>query len=87
LLYNLSQFGDPFHLGILKGDINLISLDWGCIYANLFNPPSGILFWFTLASLGIIGLFLEDKRHTKIMGISSLALITLVIERVPIKYD
>lgn len=87
LLYNLSQFGNPFHLGILKGDINLISLDWGYIYANLFNPQSGILFWSTLASLGIIGLFLDDKRHTKILGIASLALIVLILIRVPIMYD
>jgi hypothetical protein len=87
LLYNLSQFGNPFHLGILTGDINLISLDWGYIYASLFNPQSGILFWSTLASFGIIGLFLDDKRHTKILGISSLALIALVLVRVPIMYN
>lgn len=86
LLYNFSQFGNLFHLGILTGDINLISLDWGYIYANLFNPQSGILFWSALASLGIIGLFLDDKRHTKILGISSLALIALVLVRVPIMY-
>ncbi|MCX6090984.1 MAG: hypothetical protein NTX88_11570 [Candidatus Atribacteria bacterium] len=87
LLYNLSQFGNLFHLGLFKGDINLISLDLGYIYANLFNPQSGILFWSTLASLGIIGLFLDDKRHTKILGISSLALIALVLVRVPIMYN
>jgi len=86
LLYNLSQFGNPFHLGILKGDINLISFDWGYIYANLFNPQSGILFWSTLASLGIIGLFLDGKRHTIILGVSSLALIALILVRVPVMY-
>jgi len=87
LLYNLSQFGNPFYLGLLRGDINLISLDLGYIYANLFNPQSGILFWSTLVSLGIIGLFLDDKRHTKILGISSLALIALVLVRVPIMFN
>ena len=87
LLYNLSQFGNPFHLGLLRGDINLISLDLGYIYANLFNPQSGILFWSTLASLGIIGLFLDGKRHTRILGIASLALIALVLIRVPIMYN
>lgn len=87
LLYNLSQFGNPFHLGILAGDINLISFDWSYIYANLFNPQSGILFWSTLASLGIIGLLLDDKRHTKILGISSLALLALFLVRVPIMYN
>lgn len=87
LLYNFTQFGNPFHLGILKGDINLISFDLGYIYANLFNPQSGILFWSTLASLGIIGLFLDDKRHTRILGISSLALIALFLVRVPVMYN
>jgi len=87
LLYNLSQFGNPFHVGILRGDINLISLDLGYVYANLFHPHSGILFWSTLASLGIIGLVLDDMRHTKILGISSLALIALFLVRVPIMYN
>ncbi len=87
LAYNLSQFGNPFHLGLFKGDINLISFDLGYIYANLFNPQSGILFWSTLASLGISGLFLDDKRHTKILGIASLALMLLILIRVPIMYS
>jgi len=87
LLYNLSQFGNPFYLGLFRGDINLISLDWGYIYANLFNPQSGLLFWSTLALLGIIGLLLDDNRHTKILGISSLALIALILVRVPIMYN
>ena len=86
LLYNLSQFGDPFHLGILKGDINLIAVDLGYIYANLFHPQSGILFCSTLASVGIIGLVLGDKRHTRVLGISSLALIALFLVRVPVMY-
>ncbi|MEW6403272.1 MAG: hypothetical protein AB1649_15865 [Chloroflexota bacterium] len=86
LLYNFSQYGNPFHLGILRGDINLISFDLGYIYANLFNPQSGILFWSTLASLGIVGLFMDGKRYTKILGIGSLALIALVLIRVPIMY-
>lgn len=84
LFYNLSQYGNPFHLGILAGDINLISLDWGYLSANLFNPQSGILFWSTLPSLGIIGLFLDDKQYTEILGIGSLALIAVVLVRMPI---
>lgn len=86
LLYNLSQFGNPFHVGILKGDINLISFELDYVYANLFNPQSGILFWSTLVSLGIVGLFLDGKRHTKILGIGSLALIAVVLVRVPKMY-
>lgn len=44
LIYNFSQFGNPFHMGIFKGDINLIDFNLGYIYANLFHPQSGILF-------------------------------------------
>ncbi len=86
LLYNFLQFGNPFYFGILKGDINLISLNWGYIYNNLFNTQSGILFWSTLVSLGIVGLFLDNKWYAKILGISSLALITIVLIRVPVMY-
>ena len=84
LLYNFSQFGTPFHRGILSGDVNLISFDWGYIYANLFSPHSGILVWSTLASLGLIGLFLDGQRYSKILGIGSIALLGLVLVRVPI---
>lgn len=87
LLYNFPQFGNPFHLGILTGDINLISFDLGYIYANLFHPQSGILFWSTLVSLGITGLFLEENRYTKILGFSAIALIALFLVRVPAMYN
>ncbi|MCC6602983.1 MAG: hypothetical protein IT327_07225 [Anaerolineae bacterium] len=86
LLYNFSQFGTPFHLAILSGDVNLISFDWGYLYANLVNPQSGILFWSALASLGLLGLLLDGPRHFKILGIASLALLALVLVRVPIMY-
>jgi len=87
LLYNLSQFGTPIHLGILRGDINLIGLDTDYIYANLFNPRSGIVFWSTLATLGMAGLFLDGKRHTTLLGICSIALLALLLVRVPIMYN
>lgn len=87
LFYNFSQFGTPFHLGILKGDINQINLDFGYIVANLVNPQSGIMFWSTLASIGILGLFVDNKRHLKILGTSSLILIALILVRVPVMYD
>lgn len=86
LLYNLSQFGNPFHVGILEGDINLLAFDWSYIYANLFSPQSGLLFWSTLTSLGIVGLFLDGKRHTSILGLGSLALIAVILVRVPTMY-
>ena len=87
LFYNFSQFATPFHLGIVREDINLIGLDLGYIGANLFNPQSGILFWSTLASIGLSGLFVGNQRHLRILGIGSLVLIALILVRVPVMYE
>ncbi len=84
--YNFSQFGNPLQFGILKGDINQLCFDFGYIFANLFNPKSGILFWSFLTSLGLIGLFLGNKKYLKILGIASLTLIALLLIRVPVMY-
>ncbi len=84
LVYNATQFGNPFHMGILKGDINLILLDLRYIYLNTLNPQSGMLFWSTLAVVGMIGLFLSKPPYGKILGCASLGLILLVLVRVPI---
>lgn len=86
LLYNFSQFDNPFHMGILAGDVNLIAFDWGYMYAHLFDAQSGIFVWSTLASLGLLGLFLDGQRYSKILGIGSLALLALVLVRMPIMY-
>ena len=87
LLYNFSQFGTPIHLGILRGDVNLISLDLGYIYDNMFNPRSGIVFWSTLTTLGIVGLFVDGKRYTTLLGICSVVLLAHVLVRVPVMYN
>lgn len=84
LVYNLSQFGNPLHLGILQGDVNLITLDLDYVYANVFHPQSGILFWSPLIVLGIAGLFVDPRRHSRILGFSSLALIAVILLRVPV---
>ncbi len=86
LFYNYSWFGNLLHFGILKGDINQFGFDFSYIFANLFNPKSGILFWSFLTTLGLIGLFLGNKKYLKILGIASLALIALLIIRVPVMY-
>ncbi len=86
LLYNFSQFGTLLYFGILKGDINQIGFDFNYILANLLNPRSGILFWSFLSSLGLIGLFLGNKKYLKALGVSSLALIALLLVRVPVMY-
>lgn len=87
LFYNYSQFGNPLHFGILKGDINQLDFNLNYIFANLFNPKSGILFWSFLSSLGLIGLFLGDKKYLKVLGVASLILIALLLIRgVPVMY-
>jgi len=87
LFYNCLQFENPFHHGILRGDINLISLDISYIYANILNPFSGILFWSPLISLGIVGLFFSNKKYSRILGICSIVLIGLCFVRVPAMYQ
>lgn len=87
LLYNLFQFGTPFHFGILKGDINKIGFNLGYLYDNLFNPKSGILFWSFFISVGLSGLFLGKEKHLKALGIASLTVIALLLVRVPIMYN
>lgn len=87
LLYNLAQFGDPFHVGILRGDINQIVVNGEYIFANLFHPQSGIVFWSPLVALGLIGLFIGRQKHLLALGVSSLALIGLILIRVPVMYN
>lgn len=86
LLYNFSQFGNPLHFGILKGDINQIGFDLNYVFASLLNPKAGILFWSFLSSLGIIGLFLGNKKYLKVLGAASLVLIALFLVRIPVMY-
>ncbi len=85
--YNSLQFGNIFHHGILRGDINHISLDISYIYSNILNPFSGIFFWSPLISLGIVGLFFSEKKYSRILGICSIVLIGLYLARVPVMYQ
>lgn len=84
LVYNTTQFGNPFHMGIFKGNMSQIVLEISYVRDVLFAPQSGILFYSTLASLGIIGLFLTQTKSLKALGWASLALITLIAVRVPV---
>ncbi|MBZ0276651.1 MAG: hypothetical protein K8I60_10920, partial [Anaerolineae bacterium] len=84
--YNVSQFGTPFYTDILNGDINELTFNGGYILASLVSPQAGMVFWSTLTTLGIIGLFLDTRRYTRILGLGSLALIALVLVRVPVMY-
>lgn len=87
LPYNFLQFGNAFHHGILKGDLNLISLDMDYVYANILNPFSGIIFWSPLISLGIVGLFFSNKKYSRILGVCSIVLMGLYLVKVPAMYQ
>lgn len=87
LAYNLSQFGIPFHLGILRGDINHIALNLGFVFENLAHPSSGVLFWSPLVALGLAGLVASRSTGLRLLGFSSLALLALYLVRVPIMYE
>lgn len=86
LIYNAAQFGNPLHAGILKGNMNILRLDPSYVLATLTRPQSGILFWSALTLLGILGLFLSASPSLKALGWASLALIALIVVRVPVMY-
>ena len=52
LLYNVSQFGNALHAGILNGDMSALTFDLSYVLATLAGPQSGILFWSVLTSAG-----------------------------------
>lgn len=84
--YNLVVFGTPFHLGILRGDINLLMFNLGYIVDNLFHPSSGILFWSPLLILGLVGLLFSRSAPLRMLGICSLVLLVVYLVRVPVMY-
>jgi hypothetical protein len=86
LFYNLTQFGNPFHLAILKGTINLIMLDFRYIFMNVIDPRSGIFFFSTLGVIGILALFFDKHPYCKILGAGSLCMIFLILIRVPVMF-
>jgi hypothetical protein len=86
LLYNASQFGNPWHAGILKGDMNVLAFDLSYVLATLAGPQSGIFFWSALTALGILGLLISPSSALKALGWASLALIVLIALRVPVMY-
>ena len=85
--YNFTQFGTLLHLGMLRGDINLLMLDARFVLYNLVHPSSGILFWSPLVTLGLVGLLLSRSVPLRLIGVSSLALLAIYLVRVPIMYQ
>ena len=85
--YNFAQFGTPVHLGILRGDINHLVFRAGYIIDSLVHPSSGVVFWTPLLVPGLIGLLLSRSTSLRMLGFSSLAMLTLCLLRVPIMYE
>ena len=86
IFYNLFLFGTPLHLGILRGDINIINLNWRYIFENLFHPESGVLFWTPLLIPGLIFLVIGKDTILRVIGFCSIILIICYTLRVPIMY-
>jgi len=85
--YNFAQFGTPLHLGILRGDINILAFRADYIVDNLVHPSSGLLFWTPLLTPALVGLILSRSPSLRMLGISSLALLLVYLIRVPIMYQ
>ena len=87
LVYNATQFGTPFYLGILGGDINRLAFDLGYIVDNFFHPASGVLWWSPPLIPGLAGLLLSRSGPLRILGFGSAALLALYLFRVPVMYQ
>ncbi len=86
ILYNLFLFGVPLHLGILRGDINILGLNWQYIFENLIHPESGVLFWTPLLIPGLVFLITAKDSILKVIGLCSFVLIIFYTLRIPIMY-
>lgn len=86
LVYNKLQFGNPFYTGILRGNMNILTLDVKYVLSGLINPQSGMIWYSTLVLLGLAGLILSSEARLKILGWGGLVLIILVLFRVPVMY-
>jgi hypothetical protein len=86
VIYNLHQFGTIINFAMLKGDINVVSFNLGYIFANLFDPSSGVVFFSPLIVAGIAGLFVSRGRFYKILAACCVILLALYCVRVPVMY-
>ena len=84
--YNQVLFGTPFHLVILRGDINVIDVDFRYIFDSLLRPSSGILFWSPLLVFGLAGLALSRSKPLRMLGLCSFVVVALYLVRVPVMY-
>lgn len=86
LVYNILQFGNPFYAGILRGNMNILTMDAKYVLSGLINPQSGMIWYSTLILLGLAGIILSNEVCLKILGWGGLVLIILVMFRVPVMY-
>lgn len=85
-IYNWALFDTPLHFGILNGDINQIAFDAEYILTSLFAPQSGLLFVSPLVVMGLAGLFFSKRGLLIALGTASIALIALLVIRMPVMY-
>lgn len=86
LAYNTTQFGNPLHAGILRGNMNILTFKADFFWAGLAGLQSGLLWYSILIVLGIVGLLASRKPQLMILGWGGLALVALVLVRVPVMY-
>jgi hypothetical protein len=82
--YNWRVFGTPFSFGILRGDINLLRVDFGYIFRCLLHPGAGIVFWSPLVCIGLAGVLAGKAPAVRSLGLAALPLIALWVVRIPV---
>lgn len=82
LLYNYLIFHNPFYFGLIETNVNVIGIDLGYIFDNLFNPSSGLLFWSPLFLIGLFGLLNSKNKENLTIGKISFLLILLMLIRI-----
>lgn len=86
LTWNTVYFGHSFHTGILRGTVNVLTFEAPYIWAALFNPRAGLIWHSPLVMVGLVGLWINQEPKLRIAGWAGLALVILVVLRVPVMY-
>lgn len=86
LAYNTAQFGNPWHAGALRGTMNVLTFRPDYMLSALVGPQAGLIWHSPLISLGIVGLVTGRSRDLRVLGWGALALVALILLRVPVMY-
>lgn len=86
LTYNMNQFGNPFHAGILRGNMNILTFERDFVFAGLLAPRSGLVWYSALNMLGLVGLWVSHEARLKMLGWGAWVLVALVLLRVPVMF-